>query len=108
MAHLLTKSGPPRGKGLGRAASLGGLIVGSSGCGKSTILRSLFGEPATLEWGGASVIEEFARSLAMKEIANMCQAVGFNTIPAWLRPYIQQSFMSGKGLLAKRALSQTA
>ena len=52
--------------------------------------------------------EDFARSLSMKEIADMCQAVGFNTIPAWLRPYIQQSFISGKGLLAKRALSQTA
>jgi hypothetical protein len=54
------------------------------------------------------VNEDFARSLSMKDIADMCQAVGFNTIPAWLRPYIQQSFISGKGLLAKRALSQTA
>lgn len=64
-----------------------GLIVGPSGCGKSTILRDLFGEPATLQWGAASVIEDFSRDLTMKEIADVCQAVGFNTIPAWLRPY---------------------
>jgi ABC-type lipoprotein export system ATPase subunit len=64
-----------------------GLIVGPSGCGKSTILRSLFGAPAALEWGGASVIEDFSRALSMKDIADACQAVGFNTIPAWLRPY---------------------
>ena len=85
-----------------------GLIVGLSGSGKSTILRDMFAEPATLTWAGASVIEDFDRALSMKEIADMCQAVGFNTIPAWLRPCIQQSFISGKGLLAKRALSQTA
>jgi ABC-type lipoprotein export system ATPase subunit len=64
-----------------------GLIVGLSGSGKSTILRDMFAEPATLTWAGASVIEDFDRALSMKEIADMCQAVGFNTIPAWLRPY---------------------
>lgn len=64
-----------------------GLIVGPSGCGKSTILRSVFGDPAELEWKGASVIDDFAAGLPMKDVAGACQAVGFNTIPAWLRPY---------------------
>jgi ABC-type ATPase involved in cell division len=64
-----------------------GLIVGPSGAGKSTILRSVFGEPRTLGWGGASVIDDFPASRSMNEIAAACQAVGFNTIPAWLRPY---------------------
>lgn len=64
-----------------------GLIVGPSGCGKSTILRGVFGDPPELEWRGASVIDDFAASLPMKDVAAACQAVGFNTIPAWLRPY---------------------
>lgn len=64
-----------------------GLIVGPSGCGKSTILREAFGEPKPLKWKGASVIDDFAGELAMKDVAAACQAVGFNTIPAWLRPF---------------------
>ena len=64
-----------------------GLIVGPSGCGKSTILNGTFGAPKELAWGGASVIDDFAPTLSMKEISAACQAVGFNTIPAWLRPY---------------------
>jgi len=64
-----------------------GLIVGPSGCGKSTLLRHLFGAPAELHWGGASTIDDFAPSLSMSTIAEACQAVGFNTIPAWMRPF---------------------
>jgi ABC-type ATPase involved in cell division len=64
-----------------------GLIVGPSGCGKSTILRSLFGAPVDLQWGAPSVIEDFSSALSMDAVASACQAVGFNTIPAWLRPY---------------------
>ena len=64
-----------------------GLIVGPSGSGKSTILREVFGEPPALEWGGASVIDDFRTGLPVSEISQACQAVGFNTIPAWLRPY---------------------
>lgn len=64
-----------------------GLIVGPSGCGKSTVLRSVWGEPPMLAWGGASVIDDFGSALSMSEITKACQAVGFNTIPAWLRPY---------------------
>lgn len=64
-----------------------GLIVGPSGCGKSTILRRVFGEPATLTWDAPAVIEDFATTLSMEAVADACQAVGFNTIPAWLRPH---------------------
>lgn len=64
-----------------------GLIVGPSGCGKSTLLRQLFGDPAPLEWSGASVLDDFSSALSVQEISEVCQAVGFNTIPAWLRPY---------------------
>lgn len=64
-----------------------GLIVGPSGSGKSTILRELFGEPDDLTWGDAGVVDDFPATTSVQDIATICAAVGFNTIPAWLRPY---------------------
>ncbi len=64
-----------------------GLIVGPSGCGKSKILEHVFGRPASFEWNGASVIDDFRESLPIGDVAAACQSVGFNTIPAWLRPF---------------------
>jgi len=64
-----------------------GLIVGPSGCGKSTIARHLFDVPAAFDWRGKSVIDDFDKRFSIEDIARVCQAVGFNTIPAWLRPY---------------------
>jgi GNAT superfamily N-acetyltransferase len=64
-----------------------GLITGPSGAGKSTLARHLFGEGPELRWGGAGVIDDFDSRFGIQAIADVCQAVGFNTIPAWLRPY---------------------
>jgi len=64
-----------------------GLIVGPSGCGKSTIARQVFGEMPDLQWQGKSVIDDFDPSLSIANISTICQSVGFNTIPAWMRPY---------------------
>lgn len=64
-----------------------GLIVGPSGSGKTSIMRHLFGDPEPLSWGGASVIDDFEPEHSVEQIAAVCQAVGFNTIPAWLRPH---------------------
>lgn len=66
-----------------------GLIVGPSGSGKTSIARQLFGENFNrqLDWGAAAVIDDFAKEHSMQDIASVCQAVGFNTIPAWMRPY---------------------
>ena len=64
-----------------------GLIVGPSGSGKSTIARQLFGEAATLEWTAGSVCDDFAVDYSIEQIAEICQAVGFNTIPSWMKPY---------------------
>lgn len=64
-----------------------GLIVGPSGCGKSTILRGAFGGERAMEWSGASVVDDFCRDMSMQQIAEACQSVGFNTIPAWMRPF---------------------
>lgn len=64
-----------------------GLIVGPSGAGKTTVARQLFGDEIVPSWHATSVIDDFGDKLAMDDIAASCQAVGFNTIPAWLRPY---------------------
>src|SRR5262252_1951230 len=66
-----------------------GLIVGPSGSGKTQLARHLFGDDVDppLAWRAASVIDDFAARFLMDEVAGVCQAVGFNTIPAWLRPY---------------------
>jgi predicted ABC-type transport system involved in lysophospholipase L1 biosynthesis ATPase subunit len=64
-----------------------GLIVGPSGSGKTLILNQYFGVPEDLEWGSRSVIDDFPSVCTMEDISRVCQSVGFNTIPAWLRPY---------------------
>lgn len=65
-----------------------GLIVGPSGAGKSTIARQMFGEESRPAWHGErSVIDCFDSSLSVEDVTAACGAVGFNTIPAWLRPY---------------------
>jgi ABC-type lipoprotein export system ATPase subunit len=66
-----------------------GLIVGPSGSGKSSVARQLFGDhvDVPLQWGSASVIDDFSKDASMEKIADVCRAVGFNTIPAWMRPF---------------------
>ncbi len=63
-----------------------GLIVGPSGCGKTSVMRDLFDESPTLTWEGDSVIDDFSTDNTIADITAACSAVGFNTIPAWLRP----------------------
>jgi len=64
-----------------------GLIVGASGAGKSSVMRQLFGDMPELTWGGASMLDDFRKDLKLDQITDACSAVGFNTIPAWLRPF---------------------
>lgn len=66
-----------------------GLIVGPSGAGKTLVARELFGDAVDIEmaWGKAAVIDDFAVEQSIDSIAKVCHAVGFNTIPAWMRPH---------------------
>ena len=64
-----------------------GLIVGASGAGKSTLARKMFGNEFKAEWGHGSVVDAFSKELSVNAIGEVLSAVGFNTIPAWLRPY---------------------
>lgn len=64
-----------------------GLIVGSSGAGKSSIARQLFGEEKRFDWNARSIIDDFGKQFSIQEIAEICSAVGFNTIPSWMKPF---------------------
>lgn len=64
-----------------------GLVVGPSGSGKSSVMRHVWGEPRKFEWAGAGVVDDFPKGASLEQIAAVCQAVGFNTIPAWMRPF---------------------
>lgn len=62
-----------------------GLIVGSSGSGKSTILRRCFGDEELIEWDRDKAIASHFESF--KEASERFGAVGLNSIPTWLKPY---------------------
>lgn len=62
-----------------------GLIVGSSGSGKSTILRERFGEESAVEWDNAKAIASHFESI--DDASGKFGAVGLNSIPSWLKPY---------------------
>ena len=66
-----------------------GLIVGPSGSGKSTIAKQIFGKnyDKKFKWSSRSVIDDFPKNLKVDQIAKALSSVGFNTIPAWFRPY---------------------
>jgi energy-coupling factor transporter ATP-binding protein EcfA2/GNAT superfamily N-acetyltransferase len=66
-----------------------GLVVGPSGCGKSQIARRMWGDSVDTElrWGDVATIDDFDRTLSMEQITEACMAVGFNTIPSWMRPH---------------------
>lgn len=64
-----------------------GLIVGPSGCGKSCVANSLFGSICQFDWSASSVIDEIAKDKSIQDVAATCSAVGFNTIPSWMKPY---------------------
>ena len=63
-----------------------GVIVGGSGTGKTTIARELFGEQLIdgFDW---SVVDDMPKSCSMDEIEKMFYAVGFGSVPSWLKPF---------------------
>jgi len=86
-----------------------GLIVGPSGSGKSTVARHLY--PKEIDWAASwtdkSVIDDVAADKPVSDIATTFSSVGFNTIPAWRRPYAVLS--TGEKFrveLARRLLEQ--
>lgn len=65
-----------------------GVLVGGSGTGKTTIAREVFGDHyiKQFEYTHASVIDDMPKA-DMKDIEKMFYAVGFGSVPSWLKPY---------------------
>lgn len=67
-----------------------GLIVGSSGSGKTTIARQLFGDILVSEhkWDAQkSILDGFPKDLPISEVTDLLCKVGFGSAPNWLRPF---------------------
>lgn len=85
----VTEFTPPQIATLDRQASIDsdysiGLIVGPSGSGKSTMLKD-FGTEEHVEWDAdRAVCSHFDNA---EDAQERLSAVGFNTIPAWMRPF---------------------
>lgn len=66
-----------------------GLIVGGSGTGKSTITKELFNDYliTSFEYDNNSVLDNMPKEKTTEEIEKMFYAVGFGSVPSWLKPY---------------------
>lgn len=86
-----------------------GAIVGASGTGKTTIAREICKEEMarTYEYTHKSVIDDMPAKCSIEEITKMFYAVGFGSVPSWLKPYAVLS--NGEKMrvdLANRLLSE--
>lgn len=65
-----------------------GVIVGGSGTGKTTIAKELFPDEyvRNYEYTHSSVIDDMPKC-DMKDIEKMFYAVGFGSVPSWIKPY---------------------
>lgn len=65
-----------------------GVIVGGSGTGKTTIAKELFndGLVSHFTYSSASVIDDMPKT-SVDNITRMFYAVGFGSVPSWLKPY---------------------
>lgn len=67
-----------------------GLIVGSSGSGKTTIAKNLFNEYKLFtgfDWTDNAVVDDFSANLSPMAITEALSKVGFSSPPDWLKPF---------------------
>ncbi len=67
-----------------------GLIVGSSGSGKTTIAKELFGEYLAddYQWDEhKSILDSFPKEMSIKDITGLLSSVGFSSPPSWVKPF---------------------
>lgn len=67
-----------------------GLIVGSSGSGKSTIAREAFGRAVRsgFPWPkDAALVDGFPKAMGINDITGLLSSVGFSSPPLWMRPF---------------------
>ena len=66
-----------------------GAIIGQSGTGKTTIAKELFADQyvRSFEYKSKSVVDDMPKDKTIDEIEMMFYAVGFGSVPSWLKPY---------------------
>ena len=66
-----------------------GLIVGSSGTGKSTIAKECFGDAYIrgYVYSAKAVIDDMPKEKSVKDVEKTFTSVGFASPPSWLKPY---------------------
>ena len=66
-----------------------GVIVGSSGSGKTTIAKQLFGNCFVQLPGkrNPSVVMDMPEGHSVSDITKMFTSLGFSSVPSWLKPY---------------------
>lgn len=66
-----------------------GLICGGSGTGKTTIINELFKDNiiTSFNWTDDSVLDNMPKDISTKDIEKMFYAVGFGSVPSWLKSY---------------------
>jgi ABC-type ATPase with predicted acetyltransferase domain len=66
-----------------------GLIVGSSGSGKSSIAKEIFkdGYVESFKYNNKSVLDNMPKNKSTEEITKIFNSVGFATVWSWLKPY---------------------
>lgn len=66
-----------------------GIIYGSSGTGKTTIVKELFPDAIVedFKWGNGSFLDDFDKNFSFDDITHALYAVGLSSVPSWVRPY---------------------
>jgi ABC-type lipoprotein export system ATPase subunit len=67
-----------------------GLIVGPSGCGKTSVAHALWDGQVVRDYAwpdDVPIVDAFPADVETRDIVKALTAVGFGSVPAWLRPY---------------------
>lgn len=66
-----------------------GVIVGASGTGKTSIAKKLFEKEMNqeYEYSHTSVVDDMPSECSVDDITKMFYAVGFGSVPSWLKPF---------------------
>lgn len=66
-----------------------GIIVGSSGSGKTTIAKELFPDSyiTNFKYKSETILDDMPKEKSVDEITKTFNSVGFSSPPSWLKPY---------------------
>lgn len=63
-----------------------GLIVGSSGSGKTSLAKKIFGDFVNILDPSKPIIDQFPTNWSYEQICNTITGVGLTSVPCWIRP----------------------